>query len=390
MKESCFKKQLFFGIHEKQKRSRRKTDSLYNKDMKRVVLIMAGGSGERFWPLSRKKHPKQLLALGGSEKTMLQEAVDRVEGLIPKENIYILTSKTLQDPIQNTFTIPKENVIAEPCKRNTAPCLALGIAVLENRHPNEPISIAVLTADHVMNPQESFQKTIQTAMTYAETTEHIVTIGIKPSRAETGYGYIEQGKNLQPNIYEVRQFREKPNEQTAEKYVEMGNFLWNSGMFFFQNKTLKEEMVIHIPSIGTKIEDLKQALAINESQKLLDIFKTFPDISIDFGVMEKSHKVVMTPALFEWDDIGNVNALERTYKKDENGNITIGPNAIIHSHNCICINKTNTEKIVATVGMHNTAIVITDDAVLVCNRNEVQHIKKAVGQIRDQFGEQWL
>ncbi len=361
--------------------------------MKRIAIIMAGGSGERFWPLSRKSHPKQLLPLGQTENTMLQEAVDRIRGIIEPEDIFIVTSEILQKPIQDSFAIPKENVIAEPYKRNTASCLALGVSYVLARYKDSHISVAVLTADHIIQTTDQFQSTVTRALQYAEENKKITIIGIPPTRPETGYGYIEKGNLLttdQEKIYRVLQFREKPNEITAEKYVENGNFLWNSGMFFFPIETFIKEFQTHLPEIGNYIQTLSQTYRNNNVSQRNEIFRIFPDISIDFGVIEKSQSVVMTPADFQWDDVGDINSIERTKKTDKNGNITIGAHSIIKSHNCILINQSRNEKIVATVGMHNTAIILTDDAVLVCNRNDVQNIKKAVADIRKNYGEQYL
>ena len=371
--------------------------------MIRTAVIMAGGSGERFWPLSRKRKPKQLLSLGKTEKSMIQESVDRASRVISPENIFIITSEILAEPIRDALSIPRENVIPEPAKRNTAPCLALSAAFINEKFgviKSEKISMAVLTADHIMEPQEKFEQTLDAAMTYVELNEVIATIGITPTRPETGYGYIQKANGKlslnETNIYEVVEFKEKPNLETAEKYIESGDYLWNSGMFFWRLDTFIEQMKKHLPSVGDDIENLSACyegqtnIELKHQNALSQIFSSFPDISIDYGLMEKADSVVVVESLFEWDDIGDLNSLDRTKKADENGNILIGANSVIKSNNCILINETDNEKVISTIGMHNVVVVLTNDAVLVCDRDRVQDVKLSVKDIRERFGEEWL
>jgi mannose-1-phosphate guanylyltransferase len=375
--------------------------------MKRIAIIMAGGSGERFWPLSRKNHPKQILSLGMSEKTMIEEAVERVDGIIAPEDIFIITSKVLTQPIRNVLeNLPPENIIAEPDKRNTAPCLALGaacaMAKYENYSANE-ISVAVLTADHIMTPLQKFRETISSALDFVEENDVIATIGIPPTRAEIGYGYVELGDIIageNVKINSVKNFKEKPDEETAKKYLESGNYLWNSGMFFWRLDTFNHDLSIHLPQVGLKIGDMagiikmantfSDKINFNDIDGLNKIFSTFPSISIDFGLMENAGNVVAVCALFDWDDIGDLNSLRRTKKSDENGNILLGRNSLVKTKNSILINNCKSEKILSTIGMDNLIVVVTDDAVLVCNSENVQDVKLVVSDIREKFGEDFL
>ena len=370
--------------------------------MKRVALIMAGGAGERFWPLSRRHRPKQLLKLFSTDKTMLEEAIDRISPLIPKEDIYIITSELLCSIMRNMLVdFPPANIIPEPFKRNTAPCLALGSAAVLAKYnlPSSELSIAVLTADQHIYPNDAFVQTVDEAMQFAESNDKIVTIGINPTRPETGYGYIELGKKQQnwENIYEVLSFREKPNTEAAKYYIEQGNFLWNSGMFFFRASTFETELAEHLPEVGLKIETMKDKLVVvierpvvTLSNEVGDIFEKFPNISIDYGLMEKTRNVAVARALFNWDDVGALDALRRTRPLDERGNVSLGNNSLIDCRNSIVVNETGGKVVASVVGMDNVAVVVTEDAVLICPADRVQEVRRSVEDVCKNFGEKWL
>lgn len=373
--------------------------------MKRVALIMAGGSGERFWPLSRKTFPKQLLKLNSTEKTLLEESIDRVAPIIDKNDIYIITSEILAPVMREMLRdFPPENIIPEPAKRNTAPCLALGAAVVIAKYENEgikpeDISIAVLTADQAISPEDGFVATVDAAMKFAEANHSLVTIGISPSRPETGYGYIEL-ENAMPDsiIYKVKSFREKPSYEAAEEYMKSGNFLWNSGMFFWRASTFANELEKHLPEVGEKINLMKDKVkaSLNTPHNSLadhigEVFSACPSISIDYGLMEKSDCVAVAKAMFEWDDVGAWDALRRTRKADELGNISEGHTSLIDTHNSIVINESGGKIVSSVIGMENVAVIVTCDAIMVCPIDKVQDVKKSVEDIRSRFGEdKWL
>ncbi len=372
--------------------------------MKRVALIMAGGAGERFWPLSRKTFPKQLLKLNSPDKTLLEESIDRISPIISKEDIYIITSELLAPVMQEMLgNFPKENIIPEPAKRNTAPCLALGAAVVLAKYENkgikpENLSIAVLTADQAISPEDGFIATVDAAMSYAEKNHSLVTIGINPSRAETGYGYIELGELDYSIIFKVKSFREKPNYEAAKEYMESGKFLWNSGMFFWRVSTFASELERHLPEVGGKIklmqEKIKHALSEPQSslgEQIGDIFSACPSVSIDYGLMEKSDCVAVAKATFDWDDVGAWDALRRTRQQDSYGNISEGTNSLIDTRNSIIINESKGKAIASVIGMENVAVIVTEDAVMVCPIDKVQDVKKSVEDIRAKFGDdKWL
>jgi len=375
--------------------------------MKRTALIMAGGSGERFWPLSRKKKPKQLLPLE-SEKIMIEEAIERISPVIPPEDIFIITSRLLLEPLRNAAPmIPPENIVGEPFKRNTAPCLALGAAFIEARYRDEyskeEISVAVLTADQSIKPIDGFQRTVEAALDYVESNDVISTIGIVPDRPETGYGYVElNGKfnssSNEAEIVPVVRFHEKPNIEKAQEYVDSGRFLWNSGMFFWRLDIFEKQMSKHLPEVGTHICDMFQAsdgktreVYSTAFTPVEELFEEFPDISIDFGLMEKADNVVAAKALFEWDDIGSWDSLDRIKEKNSDGNIIQGIVSLHDVKNSTIINQsTDNNIIVAGIGLEDFVIVTTDDAVLVCPKDRVQEVKKCVEKIRAEKNDKWL
>ena len=375
--------------------------------MKRIALIMAGGVGERFWPLSRKNRPKQLLPLL-SEKTMIEETIQRITPLFKNEDIFIITSETLLEPIRRVLTmLPPENIVAEPSKRNTAPCLALGAAFIAERysktHQVEEISIAVLTSDQSIKPNKGFIKTIGAALQQVEMNNTLCTIGIVPNRPDTGYGYIEMkekfsGAESSTEIQPVAAFHEKPDLETANKFVKGGKHLWNSGMFFWRLDIFIENLKLYLPEVGDKIEIMrkyyrkKTHLPLPESLNSLKlIYSAFPNVSIDYGLMEKANNVSVAKALFEWDDVGSWDSLERFKKINKNNNIIEGTVTNLNSKNSIIINNsTKIKKIVACVGLEEMIVVVTDDAVLICPKDSVQDVKKCVEQIKSEHGEYWL
>ncbi len=373
--------------------------------MKRVAVIMAGGSGERFWPLSRKRKPKQLLNLNSKDRSMIQESIDRIKDVISPEDIFIVTGYMLLEPLRNALPeLPPQNIVAEPMKRNTAPCLALASSFIAARYDDEgikpsDISVAVLTADQRIYPTEGFVQTVVSALEYVEKNDTICTIGITPSRPETGYGYIEVDKVFAEDeeIKSVKRFREKPNKQTAQEFLESGNFLWNSGMFFWRLDYFNDQLAKHLPKVGSQIPKMQKRLNHLTThfhddllEKLDRIFEAFPSISIDFGLMEKADSVSVAKAKFNWDDIGSWDSLHRTHDADENNNICIGRVATIDTKDSIILNESGETKLISVLGLDNIVVVDTGDALMICPKDRVQDVKKQVEKIRKEHGEDWL
>ncbi len=370
---------------------------------KRCAVIMAGGSGERFYPLSRRVRPKQMLPLVHPDRTMIEESIDRVRGLIANEDIYIITSAVLQEPLRTLLPqLPPENIIAEPYKRNTAPCLALAAAVLVSKYAPafdaQHISVAVLTADQFIDNSEVFRSQVDQALRYAEQHPVLLTLGIRPERAETGYGYIELGEARENHISSVRSFREKPDVRTAQHFVESGNFLWNSGMFFYRCDTFIDGMKKHEAVVGSSIEHMAHSIggyskeSVRGSYVEIDeLFQSLPDISIDYALMERADNVCVLPSLFGWDDVGSWDSLDRTNAHDERQNVVLGPCTLVDSTNSIVANYSqNGRTMLSVIGMDEVVVVVTDDSIVVCPKSRVQEVKKAVALMKERGQDQWL
>ena len=359
--------------------------------MERFAVIMAGGSGERFWPASRKAHPKQLLRLTDPDRSMLAEAIDRIEPLIPRENVLIATSELLRDPIRRGLPdFPVENVIGEPAKRNTAACLALASAHLQSRFGDPgQMTMAVLTADHLIGEPEEFRASVGRALDFAASEAALVTIGVKPTRPDTGYGYIEIAEatasgNGSADIRPVAAFREKPDAATAEIYATSGRHLWNSGMFFWRVSTFLDGLDRAMPDLHEATVRMVECLRTPGASDggIAEIFEALEDISIDYGLMEKADNVHVLPATFAWDDVGSWDSLARTRRADDRGNVTTGEPILVDAHNCIVYDATDGETAVAVVGLEDVVVAATPDGLLVCHKDRAQDVKKVVGELR--------
>lgn len=346
------------------------------------ALIMAGGSGTRFWPSSTKKRPKQFLEIFG-DRTMLQQTFDRIEPIIPAKRVWVITNEDYVDLVRKQLPgVPFSNIVGEPIARNTAPCVALAAALISRKDPDG--TMVVLPADHHITQPDRFRSILATASSKAGKEDALVTIGIKPTRPETGYGYIESlpAKKESPNappVLEVRQFREKPDEETARSFLEAGHFLWNSGMFSWRTDTIIDRFNQHLPEVYRQIE------VFLESEGTDDDIRTFyegcPSISIDFGIMEKSSNVYVVPGSFGWNDVGSWRAVYDLREKDKMGNVREASCLQLHKAKNNLV-KSGSEKIFALVGVENLAIVETDKAFLVCNLDEAQGVKQIVEQLR--------
>ena len=360
---------------------------------------MAGGVGERFWPLSRQARPKQLLNLDDPRRCLLLEAVERLVPLIPPERIFVVTGKALVAPIRAAQVgVPDENILAEPLKRNTAGCLAYASAVAVTRFGDpEQITMAVVTADHRIGPPARFRATLETALSAAETGNALVTIGVRPARPEPGYGYIEVAESAERRtspasaavsetatpVLPVLRFCEKPDRATAETFLRAGRFYWNSGMFFWTLGTFLREIRSASPLIYQTIEKMIQALADGNVPTLERLFAGLPDISIDYALLEKAKQRLLVVSDFIWDDIGAWDALARTFPHDAAGNVAIGDPVLLDSSDCIVYNDPGAARMaVGVVGMHDVAVIVTADAVLVVPKQRAQDVKDIVKALK--------
>jgi len=350
------------------------------------AVIMAGGSGTRFWPKSTKEHPKQFLRLFG-EQTMLQATVERIKPDIPAERIWVITNERYVDLVATQLPdVPESNIIGEPVAKNTAPCVAAAAALIAGQ--DDDATMVVLPADHLIADADAFLSVLKAGVQKAQQDDTLVTIGIKPSRPETGYGYIELEKESDETIADfkikkVAQFREKPDIATARQFVFSGRFLWNSGMFIWKVSTILTQFERHLPVISEQVEQLKPAVATNKQADAINTFyDACPSVSIDYGIMEKAETVFVIPGDFGWNDVGSWKALYELRDKDENENVVNAKQYVTEDASGNLIHSEN-GKIIALAGVENLAVVETDDAILVCNLDKAQAVKQIVNQLKE-------
>ncbi len=350
---------------------------------RRVAVIMAGGSGERFWPLSRQLRPKQLLKLTSPDMTLLEESVRRIEPLIPIDDIFISTSAVLANPIAEAGMVARENVLAEPCRRNTAGCLCWVASELQARFPSEEVTLAILTADHLIQDPDRFRDCVEHAMSTAESHDALVTIGVKPDRAETGYGYIEFGnERTAEGALPVERFREKPNHEQATDFLAAGNFYWNSGMFFWRISVFESELKSASPDHAEVMNKVSAAIVAGDRPAAAAAFELMESISIDFALMERARRVLMIPATFPWDDVGSWDALERSRIGDGSGNVAEGNPVLVDTENSIVVNESPDQIAVGVVGVDNLIVIVTDDAVLVVSKDRAQEVRQIPRELK--------
>lgn len=342
-----------------------------------TALIMAGGQGTRFWPLSRANRPKQFLKLTDDQKTMLQKTVERIKGLVPPEQVFIATNENYRKAIEDQLPeVPAENLIIEPYKRDTAPSIGLSAIYINRKFPGS--TMIVLPADHLIKDEERFVELLRKAIMVAAAGENLVTMGIKPTHPETGYGYIHFGQVYHriddDRVYRVKAFTEKPDLDTARSFLEDGNYLWNSGMFVWNINTILKEIENHMPHLSESLAKIEKALDTDLEEKVIrDEFKKIEGISIDYGIMEKAENIFVLPGDFGWDDLGSWPALERVKKMDKDGNVILGKHYGIDTRNSIIHSP---DKVVTTIGLENIVIVNTEDAILICDKNRAQEVKE--------------
>lgn len=335
------------------------------------ALIMAGGKGERFWPLSTEEKPKQFLNLIGKE-SMIQHTVRRLEGLIPIERIFIVTAEMYRDLIKEHIpNLPCKNIIVEPEGKNTAPCIALSAFYI--REIFEDATIAVLPSDHLILNEDKFREVIKSGEDFiSESEDSIITIGIKPSRPDTGYGYIQMGDTETKigdfEIKFVKSFKEKPCLSDAEKYFREKEYLWNSGMFIWKAKTIIKLIKDFLPETYGIINSIN----VNDRYDIKEKYKKVQSISIDYGIMERAKNIYVIPADFGWDDLGSWNSLSRYKDTDENKNIIDGSVAMLSCHD----NIIQTNKKTYLLGVENLIIIETENEIMVANRDNISSIKE--------------
>jgi len=347
--------------------------------MKLYALIMAGGVGTRFWPRSKEKTPKQLLKIFNS-RTMIQNTIERLEGLIENENIFVITNRVQKDEIVKQLTnIPEKNILIEPFGKNTAPCIGLASIFIEKLDP-DAVTL-VLPADHIIKDKEEFHNTLNKAAEFAHKSKGLVTIGVQPTRPETGYGYIQiDEREVEEGIYNVYTFAEKPNYATAVRFLESGDFFWNSGMFIWRVDSILSEIKEYLPNLSDGLQKLKESFSSDDFEEILEnIYRKLRSISIDYGIMEKSKKVFLTRGKFTWSDVGSWEEVYQLSQKDEHGNAINGK---IFTDMTMDSYVYSPDKFTALIGVDNLVVINTKDSLLICRRDRCQDVKKIVEHLK--------
>lgn len=358
--------------------------------VKRYAVIMAGGSGERFWPLSRTQSPKHLNSVDGGE-CLLAQTFARVSKVVGAKNTLVITNKMQVRPIRRICPqIPASNIITEPVGRDTTAAVGLAAVVVEKLAKGAESSFAVFASDHVIHDTRSFVANIKTAFEIAEKNGLLMTIGIRPTYPSTGFGYILKGGKIagRRGAFDVARFYEKPNLQRAEEYVASGKFFWNAGMFVWKTSAILDALKQHVPDVYKKLLGLREktAKSADMARAIAEVYPKIERISIDFSVMECADNVGVVEADFDWDDAGSWNALARIFKPDASGNVFRGNNTCaLNAHNCIVFNADNQKRITALFGVGDIIVAQTPDATLVCSRAYAEKLKELVSKLPEKY-----
>lgn len=342
------------------------------------LVIMAGGVGSRFWPMSSEQRPKQFIDILGCGKTLIQLTVERFGDLVPKSNVWVVTSAAYADIVAEQLPdVPRENILLEPCRRNTAPCVCYVSWKIKKRNPRA--NVVVAPSDHIVTDEATFRKTIKEALEFTSETDAIVTLGMKPSRPETGYGYIKADlsypSSRKRNLYRVDSFKEKPSLDVATQYVQQPNYLWNSGIFVWSIRTIINAFRVYQPKMSRDFEKLLHLFDTEQEQEAIDkLYAACESISVDYAIMEHAEEIFVYPASFGWSDLGTWSSLLMQSPRDEHGNAAIGADIrLFDTHNCI-VHTTEARQVVVQ-GLDGFIVAEQDGRLLICKLSEEQRIK---------------
>jgi mannose-1-phosphate guanylyltransferase len=356
------------------------------------AMIMAGGGGTRFWPRSRQQRPKQFLTLGG-ERTLLQQAMDRLEGLLPPRQTWVITAQTYQAETQRQLPqLPVDQIVGEPCGRDTAPCIGLGAALIARLDPS---AVMVVTpADHVIEPVREFERAAHVAVQLAEEKPSaLITFGIAPTFPSTGYGYVQRGPEIGSRqgigVFGVRRFEEKPLADRAERFVASGEYLWNSGIFVWRAAAMLDELRRQQPQLHDAVRRIADAWDTpRRAEVLRQEYEPIPKISIDYAVMEHAREVFVIKAPYRWDDVGSWLALERMSPQDADHNTILANHCGLKTNRCIIVG--DAAKLITTIGIENLVIVQDGDATLIADRRDEGTVKQLVDLLKKKGLEKYL
>jgi mannose-1-phosphate guanylyltransferase len=350
------------------------------KKSKFYVVILSGGRGARFWPLSTDDKPKQFLNVFGG-KSLLRQSVDRLKGVVPKSNILVITSESLYKPTRKELSdLPRENIVTEPCRRDTAAAIATACGVVESRGGDDAI-VAILTADHLMNDEEAFRKLLNDSAIAAKLSNNIITMGVAPDHPATGFGYIKCGKRVELGVdtvfFKVDKFVEKPDVNRARRYLATKKYVWNAGMFVWRVATMKEALVKYAPPLA--ILEASLANEKNKKEVLETLYPQLEPISIDYAVMEKAENIIVSSGDFGWDDVGTWSSADKHMKIDGRRNAVRGNVTLLDVSDSIAVSDGPK---IAALGVENLVIVTTKDSVLVASKERVQDLKALLSKMQ--------
>lgn len=354
------------------------------------VAIMAGGIGSRFWPVSRMNYPKQFLDILNQGRTLIQSTFDRFAEYIPVENIYIVTSIQYKDlVIKQLPRLPEKNVLCEPSRKNTAPCIAYVSYKLHEMNPDSNLICA--PADHLIMDDTAFRKVTLEAMEFTEKNNALVTLGIKPTAPNTGYGYIQYEQHaVTSNIYKVKTFTEKPDLELAKSFLNSGDFLWNAGIFVWKTSSIIHAFEKYLPEMHEVFAGAKKQLAGNNEQEIINlIYPLCTNISIDYGVLEKADNVYVIPSSFGWSDLGTWGSAYENLEKDYHDNAVAGNNTVMFESFKNMVHADH-DKLILLQGLEDFIVVDTEDVLLICKKEKEQEIKDYVAEIKRNKGDKFL
>jgi mannose-1-phosphate guanylyltransferase len=351
---------------------------------------MAGGVGTRFWPISKTSHPKQFLDFLSTGRTLIQQTYSRFLKIVPPENIFVVTNEAYREIIKKQIPgITDSQILGEPTMRNTAPCIAYAMYRINKINPEANCVIA--PSDHLIMDETEFTRIINLAFDFTEKHDALVTLGIKPSRPDTGYGYIQFFGSIKNGICKVKTFTEKPTLEIAKEFLESGEFLWNAGIFVWKTRTILKEIENLIPDIATVFQKGIDLLNTKDEAEFINTnYPTCENISIDYGVMEKADNVHVIPADFGWSDLGTWGSVYEQHKKDANGNTITGKNVSTYETNNCVVHIQDPNKLFVIKGIDNAIIIESDNVVLICNKDKEQEIKSIVADMKATYGEKYV
>ena len=345
-------------------------------------VIMSGGVGSRFWPYSREAKPKQFLDIFATGRSLLQMTYDRFAKVIPKENFVIVTNAAYRDLILEQLPeLSADQILLEPMRRNTAPCIGWATYHIQAKNPNA--NILVTPADHLILQEDIFDEAIRRSLDYVENHPQLVTLGIRPSRPETGYGYIQVSDIQEDDFVQVKTFTEKPNREMAQIFYESGEFLWNSGMFAWNVKTIHAAFDEHLPALTSVLNEANGHYATPREQELVSsLFPQCPNISIDYAVLEKAHNVMVLPVDFGWADLGTWGSLYELKKEEDEANVALHTEALFYEAkgNIVSMDGEASEQLVVVQGIDDCIVAHSEGVLLICKRDQEQRIKEFIGQ----------